>query len=166
MAIEGTKGPGLTQEELAEAVAHVSTPDRLSTPFGEFDFCDGVPKPESVQSIFDGLDLVRGITAFMNTIPGASLVAFRNGLRTADGRLGTPTAVIADAHAAGLTVHGWTFRAENQFLPVDFRSSADPAASGDLDGEIRAFVAAGMDGVFSDHPGIAAVTIDTVTLAG
>ncbi|MDR7184118.1 glycerophosphoryl diester phosphodiesterase [Microbacterium trichothecenolyticum] len=86
--------------------------------------------------------------------------------RTTDGRLGTPTAVIADAHAAGLTVHGWTFRAENQFLPVDFRSSADPAASGDLDGEIRAFVAAGMDGVFSDHPGIAAVTIDTVTLAG
>ena len=86
--------------------------------------------------------------------------------RTVDGRLGTPTAVIADAHAAGLTVHGWTFRAENQFLPVDFRSSADPAAYGDLDGEIRAFVAAGMDGVFSDHPGIAAVTIDTVTLAG
>ncbi|WP_082492326.1 DUF1254 domain-containing protein [Leifsonia sp. Root4] len=83
MAIEGTKGPGLTQAELAEEVSHVSTPDRLSTPFGEFEFFDGVPKPESVQSIFDGLDLVRGITAFMNTIPGASLVAFRKGLRTA-----------------------------------------------------------------------------------
>lgn len=86
--------------------------------------------------------------------------------RTADGRLGTPTPVIADAHAAGLSVHGWTFRAENQFLPVDFRSSADPNAYGDLDGELKAFIGAGMDGVFSDHPGIAAVTIDTVTLAG
>lgn len=84
--------------------------------------------------------------------------------RTAAGTLGTPTSVIADAHAAGLSVHGWTFRLENQFLPAEFRSSADPAAPGDLAGELRVFLAAGMDGVFSDHPGIAAVTIDTVTL--
>lgn len=83
MAIEGTKGPGLTAEQLAEEVSHVSTPDRLSTPFGEFEFFDGVPKPESVQSIFDGLDLVRGITAFLDTVPGASLVGMRRGLRTA-----------------------------------------------------------------------------------
>ncbi|MBW9092750.1 esterase-like activity of phytase family protein [Microbacterium jejuense] len=86
--------------------------------------------------------------------------------RTADGRLGAPTSVIADAHAAGLTVHGWTFRAENQFLPVEFRSSADPNAYGDLAGEVAAFIGAGMDGVFSDHPDIAAITIDTVTLTG
>ena len=46
------------------------------------------------------------------------------------------------------------------------RSGADPAAYGDLAGEVEVFIAAGMDGVFSDHPGIAAVTIDTVTLAG
>lgn len=83
MAIEGTKGAGLTKEQLAEEVSHVSTPDRLSTPFGEFEFFDGVPKPEAVQSIFDGLDLVRGITAFLDTVPGASLVAMRRGLRAA-----------------------------------------------------------------------------------
>ena len=57
--------------------------------------------------------------------------------RTASGNLGEPTSVIADAHAAGLTVHGWTFRLENQFLPVEFRSSGDPAAPGDLVGEIE-----------------------------
>lgn len=83
MAVEGSKGPGLTAEQFAEEVSHLSTPDRLSTPFGEFEFFDGVPKPESVQSIFDGLDLVRGITAFLNAVPGASLVAMRRGLRTA-----------------------------------------------------------------------------------
>jgi len=83
MAIEGTKGPGLTKEQLAEEVSHVSTPDRLSTPFGELEFFDGVPKQDSVQSIFDGLDLVRGITAFLTTVPGASLAAMRRGLRTA-----------------------------------------------------------------------------------
>ena len=83
MTIEGTIVAGLTKEQLAEEVTHISTPDRLSTPFGEFEFFDGVPKPESVQSIFDGLDLVRGITAFLDTVPGASLVAMRRGLRAA-----------------------------------------------------------------------------------
>ncbi|HWV49806.1 MAG TPA: DUF1254 domain-containing protein [Microbacterium sp.] len=75
--------PGLTTAQLAQEVAHISTPDLLSTPFGDFEFFDGVPRPESVQSIFDGMDLVRGITAFLDTIPGASLVAMRRGLRAA-----------------------------------------------------------------------------------
>ncbi|MGW9167216.1 DUF1254 domain-containing protein [Agromyces sp. NPDC055658] len=83
MSTEPTTRAGLTKDELADEVSHLSTPDRLSTPFGEFEFFDGVPKPESVQTIFDGLDLVRGIDAFLNTIPGASLVAFRKGLRVA-----------------------------------------------------------------------------------
>ncbi|MDQ0646542.1 glycerophosphoryl diester phosphodiesterase [Microbacterium natoriense] len=76
--------------------------------------------------------------------------------RTPDGRLAAPSPVIADAHAAGLDVHGWTFRLENQYLPVEFRSSADPIAPGDLAGEIRVFLDAGMDGIFSDQPDIAA----------
>ena len=83
MTIEQTDVARPAKQLLAEEVAHVSTPDRLSTPFGELEFFDGVPKPESVQSIFDGLDLVRGITAFLDTVPGASLVAMRRGLRAA-----------------------------------------------------------------------------------
>ncbi|GEK22613.1 esterase-like activity of phytase family protein [Cellulomonas xylanilytica] len=79
--------------------------------------------------------------------------------RDADGTLGTPSSVIRDAHRAGLEVHGWTFRRENQFLPAEFRSSADPNAVGDLAGEIRVFVDAGMDGLFSDNPDIAAATV-------
>jgi glycerophosphoryl diester phosphodiesterase len=79
--------------------------------------------------------------------------------RTADGTLGAPTTVIRDAHRVGLEVHGWTFRRENQFLPAEFRSSADPNAVGDLAGEIRVFVGAGMDGLFSDNPDVAAATV-------
>jgi len=37
-----------------------------------------------------------------------------------------PTTLVADAHAAGLLVHPYTFRAENVFLPLELRSSADP----------------------------------------
>ncbi len=72
--------------------------------------------------------------------------------RTTDDRLGQPTPVIRDAHRAGLTVVGWTFRRENSFLPAEFRSSADPAAPGDLVGEIRTFLRAGMDQFFTDNP--------------
>jgi len=75
------------------------------------------------------------------------------------GRLGTPTQLIANAHQRGLIVHGWTFRAENTFLPNEFDSSADPAAFGDLTGQIKAFVDLGLDGFFTDQPdlGVAAV---------
>lgn len=69
----------------------------------------------------------------------------------ADGRLGTPTTLVSDAHNAGLIVHGWTFRAENNFLPTDFDIGTDPAALGDLAGQIKAFLALGMDGFFTDH---------------
>ncbi|MBA3596060.1 MAG: glycerophosphodiester phosphodiesterase [Methylibium sp.] len=68
------------------------------------------------------------------------------------GRLGTPTSLIADAHAAGLLVHGHTFRAENAFLPDEFNAGSDPAALGDLAGQLRAFLQLGMDGFFTDHP--------------
>ncbi|RCK70382.1 glycerophosphodiester phosphodiesterase [Desertihabitans brevis] len=82
--------------------------------------------------------------------------------RQADGTLGEPTAAIADAHRYRLDVVGWTFRVENQFLPTEFKSSADPNADGDLAGEIQVFLDAGMDELFSDNPdvAVAAVTED------
>jgi glycerophosphoryl diester phosphodiesterase len=73
----------------------------------------------------------------------------------AAGKLGTPTALVRDAHRAGLVVHPYTFRVENNFLPANFDSSAVPADSGNLFGEINAFRAAGVDGLFSDNPDIA-----------
>lgn len=74
--------------------------------------------------------------------------------RTANDTLGEPTPVIRNAHRAGLTVVGWTFRRENSFLPAEYRSSADPAAPGDLVGEIRTFLKAGMDQFFTDNPDV------------
>ncbi|WP_238146660.1 glycerophosphodiester phosphodiesterase [Ornithinimicrobium murale] len=81
--------------------------------------------------------------------------------READGSLGRPTSLVADAHAAGLRVHPWTFRRENTFLPTDLRSpGGDPTAAGDLVTEIRAHLAAGVDGFFTDHTdlGVQALT--------
>ena len=74
--------------------------------------------------------------------------------RDAAGRLGTPTALVGDAHAVGLVLHPYTFRPENPFLPTDLRRGnvASPSERGDLDAEITAFLKAGVDGVFTDDP--------------
>ncbi len=74
---------------------------------------------------------------------------------TVDGGLGPATALVADAHAAGLAVHPWTVRAENVFLPPKLRSGTDPAAHGNVDAVYKALFAAGIDGLFSDFPALA-----------
>jgi glycerophosphoryl diester phosphodiesterase len=93
-----------------------------------------------------------GVAEYANAIgPSKSLIIPRDGA----GALGSPTSLVKDAHAVGLGVHPWTFRAENNFLPANLRSSADPTQVGDLAAEINAYVATGIDGFFTDHPGIA-----------
>jgi glycerophosphoryl diester phosphodiesterase len=63
--------------------------------------------------------------------------------------------LVAAAHAAQLQVHVWTFRAENEFLPAALRRGTDPAALGDLEAELREFLALGIDAVFADQPDFA-----------
>ena len=65
------------------------------------------------------------------------------------------TGLARRARAAGLGIHVWTLRAENEFLPPELRSSGDAAARGDLNAEIRALLDAGIAGFFSDQPDLA-----------
>lgn len=79
--------------------------------------------------------------------------------RDAQGRLLGPTTVVRDAHRAGLRVVTWTFRAENTFLPLEYKVGTGTAAHGDAVGEMRAFLNVGVDAIFTDFPdlGVAAV---------
>ena len=74
--------------------------------------------------------------------------------RKADGTLGTPTTLVADAHAAGIKVIPYTFRAENTFLPAELRVGTDPSAYGRSIDEQVTFLRTGIDGLFTDNPDI------------
>ncbi|MEH2127451.1 esterase-like activity of phytase family protein [Nostoc sp.] len=58
-----------------------------------------------------------------------------------------PSTLIQDAHNAGLQVHPYTFRAEDQYLAADYK--------GKLELEIQQFYQLGVDALFSDFPDIA-----------
>ncbi len=74
--------------------------------------------------------------------------------RDADGRTTAPTALVADAHAAGLKVVVWTLRAENVFLPLERRVGDEPGDGGDMAGYAKTFADLGVDALFSDFPGL------------
>ncbi|PVG84734.1 glycerophosphodiester phosphodiesterase [Nocardioides gansuensis] len=71
-----------------------------------------------------------------------------------------PTTLVDDAHAEGLVVHIWTLRRENQFMDGRFKVGTDPDAPGDMAAETRAFLDAGVDGMFADHPDVAVAARD------
>lgn len=79
-----------------------------------------------------------------------------------DGRLADPTALVRDAHAAGLRVMPYTFRPENRFLAAEFRQSAAPDARSDEGtvAEILTYLNAGIDGFFTDDPALGRQAVD------
>ncbi|MER7942491.1 glycerophosphodiester phosphodiesterase [Streptomyces sp. NPDC094458] len=92
---------------------------------------------------------LKWIASFAQGIgPTLDLVIPKDG----QGRLTTPTTLVADAHARGLVLHPYTMRNENTFLPADFRRGTDPNAYGDAFGAFQAYFATGIDGIFSDNP--------------
>ena len=106
----------------------------------------GAERPEMVSP--EGL---KRIASYAHGVgPDWSLV-----LPTVDGALGPPSTLVGDARAVGLQVHPWTVRAENQFLPQALRRGENPAAHGDVQAVFKALYAAGVNGVFSDFPGLA-----------
>ena len=72
-----------------------------------------------------------------------------------DGSMGPASTLVRDAHEVGLKVTPWTFRGENVFLPSDYRLGEDPGTVGRVVEEVWAFLKAGVDGIFCDHPDLA-----------
>jgi glycerophosphoryl diester phosphodiesterase len=72
--------------------------------------------------------------------------------RDADGRTSRVSTLVAEAHHRWLTVHVWTLRVENRWLPLELRSGDRPGHHGDLATEARLLLEAGTDGLITDNP--------------
>jgi glycerophosphoryl diester phosphodiesterase len=122
---------------------------------GPYDFVvSGDPRTYADLATAEGL---AEIASYADGVgPSKSLIVPRD----AAGNLLDPTSLVRDAHRAGLLVHPWTFRKENNFLPTDCRKGnpASPqflGAGGNLPAELRLFYRLGVDGLFADHPDVA-----------
>ena len=73
-----------------------------------------------------------------------------------DGSLAEPSAMVHDAHQAGLRIEPWTFRPENRFLAADFRSNGPETARHEAGSiaEMKRYIATGIDGFFTDDPAL------------
>jgi len=82
--------------------------------------------------------------------------------RDAQGGLGAPTGLVEHAHAAGLFVHPYTFRPENAFLPKAFQTGGGEAVRSPegMVREVRAYLADGIDGFFTDDPALGRRAVD------
>jgi len=102
---------------------------------------------------------LREVAAYANGIgPEKNAVIPRN----AQGDLAAPTALVANAHAAGLVVHPYTFRPENAFLPKSLRAPGNDATRNPagMIREVQVFIDAGIDGFFTDDPALGRRAVD------
>ena len=58
----------------------ITTPDRVETRIGTLEFFDGIPTKKTAELVYDNLDFMRGVQAFLDGMPAASIYAMCNGL--------------------------------------------------------------------------------------
>ena len=70
--------------EIEPIKKHILTPSTVeSERLGTLSYFDGYPSAETVQKLYDNLDFNRGIEAFLNGIPAASMQALLEGFKGA-----------------------------------------------------------------------------------
>jgi hypothetical protein len=66
-----------------EIPAGIQTPDKVETSIGTLEFFDGVPSKATSEDVYDYLDKMRGVDAFLKAMPGASVRGLIKGLEDA-----------------------------------------------------------------------------------
>ena len=73
---------GSRPEVSSETLKSISTPDKVESRLGTLEFDDGAPSEATAALLYDHLDFIHGVQAFMGAYPGASVVAVRRGFRS------------------------------------------------------------------------------------
>ena len=60
-------------------LASFSTPDKVESRLGTLEFNDGVPSEATAALLYDHLDFIHGVQAFLGALRGASIAAVRRG---------------------------------------------------------------------------------------
>jgi hypothetical protein len=116
------------------------TPDTVETSIGTLNFFDGVPTAETVEIVYDNLDRMRGVEAFLNAMPGASVYALVKGQQSIGAVANhqvTITEELMDSNPLFLTANTSTLYASPSITTRD-------------DGPIVLDVPAGMLGAIND----------------
>ena len=61
----------------------ITTPDKVESSIGTLEYKDGAPSKETVAKVYDYLDLMHGVEAFVNAYQGASVAAIFKGFEEA-----------------------------------------------------------------------------------
>jgi hypothetical protein len=69
----------LTLPAFAQAPRSSITPDRVETSIGTLDFKNGMPSKQTIDKVYDNLDLTHAFEAFVNTYQGVNMAAIRKG---------------------------------------------------------------------------------------
>ncbi|MEM7435328.1 MAG: DUF1254 domain-containing protein, partial [Myxococcota bacterium] len=72
--------PEVSREVYAPTPPSILTPAATETPMGTLRFVDGRPDAATVSAAYDHLDFLRGVRAYLQAMPGAAMIAMRDGL--------------------------------------------------------------------------------------
>ncbi len=64
---------------IARTLETTTTPDTEETAIGTLAFADGAPSKDTVEKVYDYLDLMHGVESFVNAYQGGHLQGFRGG---------------------------------------------------------------------------------------
>jgi len=59
--------------------ASITTPDTVETSIGKMEFFDGIPTQDTVNNVYEYMDLARAVQVYVDTVPIVSMQSLRIG---------------------------------------------------------------------------------------
>jgi glycerophosphoryl diester phosphodiesterase len=112
----------------------------------------GPPDLAAQGTSYEQMGSAEGLAAIAQYAQGIS-VTKRMAMTMERGQWTAATPLVQRAKKAGMQVHVWTLRPENQYLPNPYKKGTDPAARGDALAEARAILGGGVHSLITDDPG-------------